>query len=176
MPPLGKGSVGKGHQKGREKTVNQLITDRIKQVLDQPTDRLKLCLDLVKNRQSEIKKTSFISFLELGGDNLFRVSISKMTGIYFLWHGYSVVYVGQSKNVYARVNTHILEGKKRFDYACALNCKQEDLDKMEAAFIGLLRPIYNYHRGEYVCNDQQAFLNHDSILESLAIKTTEEKR
>jgi hypothetical protein len=168
--------VAKGHKKAREKTVKQLLTDRMKQVFDQPTDRLKICLDLVKKRQSEIKKTSFISFLELGGDNLFRVSMRQMMGIYFLWSGYSVVYVGQSKNVYSRVNTHILEGKKRFDYACAINCKQGDLDKMESAFIGLLKPIYNYHRGEYVCNDQQAFLNHDSILESLTIKTTEEKR
>lgn len=170
------GSVAKRHKKAREKTVKQLLTDRMRQSLEQPKDRLKLCLDLVKNRQSEIKKTSFISFLELGGDNLFRVSMSQMTGIYFLWLGYSVTYVGQSKNVYARVNTHILEGKKRFDYACAINCKQEDLDKMESAFIGLLKPVYNYHRGEYVCNDKEAFLNHDSILQSLTIKTTEDKR
>jgi hypothetical protein len=62
------------------------------------------------------------------------------SGIYFLIKDSRVVYVGQSTNVYARIDKH---GTKDFDAYAYVPCRRENLDAMESRYIHLLRPPQN---------------------------------
>ena len=62
------------------------------------------------------------------------------SGVYFLCSGAEIVYVGQSISVGARSNSH---KTKKFDRILILPVPNEELNRVEAAFIGLLQPKYN---------------------------------
>lgn len=62
-------------------------------------------------------------------------------GIYFLVKGDEIVYVGQSVNPIARVNSH--QQGKGFERAYLLPVPRDRLDEVEAAFIRLFRPKLN---------------------------------
>jgi hypothetical protein len=66
------------------------------------------------------------------------------TGVYFLVKDDRVVYVGQSINVYARVNDHIKNGKD-FDNACYIPCLRQGLNVLESLYIHVLQPEQNGH-------------------------------
>jgi len=67
----------------------------------------------------------------------------RICGVYFLLFRGQVVYVGQSKDVVARINRHIDEHLKEFDRVLYLPCPAELLDYYEKRLIVLLRPQYN---------------------------------
>lgn len=69
-------------------------------------------------------------------------SEQNLCGIYFLVQGESVVYVGQSRNVYSRIAQH-KTGVKYFDCWCYIKCAEKDLDAMESLYIHILRPKLN---------------------------------
>lgn len=79
---------------------------------------------------------------EVGG----LTDISKVAwlraGIYFLCRGAQVVYIGQSIRVASRVGQQLAQGKE-FDRAYFLGWPAFDLDRLEGAFIRLLRPPLN---------------------------------
>jgi hypothetical protein len=62
-------------------------------------------------------------------------------GVYFLKKGGSIVYIGQSVNVYSRVAQH--RGVKDFDSVDFLPCARESLDDIEGFFIRLICPGQN---------------------------------
>lgn len=64
------------------------------------------------------------------------------SGIYFLLRNSNVVYVGQSKNVSARIHYHTIE--KDFDSFYAVPCAKQDLDDLEAYYIVLFSPEFNF--------------------------------
>lgn len=61
-------------------------------------------------------------------------------GIYFLCQCKKVVYVGQSRRIGSRVFSHT---DKHFDRFFVLPCPEGELARVEAAFIGLLKPPLN---------------------------------
>lgn len=65
-------------------------------------------------------------------------------GVYFLQRssaeGATVVYVGQSVNVHARVAQHVAEDRKRFDCWSWVECHESQLDLLESLYIHWLRP------------------------------------
>lgn len=65
------------------------------------------------------------------------------SGIYFLFDGNELVYVGRAINVYHRVHTHVTEGRKSFDQWAYVDCPVDKLDDLEAAYISEFRPKYN---------------------------------
>ena len=67
------------------------------------------------------------------------------SGVYFLCDGKQIVYVGQSVNAGSRSTSH---RDKKFDAILILPVPEEQLNEVEAAFIGLLSPKYNktFHR------------------------------
>jgi hypothetical protein len=69
---------------------------------------------------------------------------ANMSGIYFLCHEKSVVYVGQSVNVFGRVGAHI--GNKTFDRVFFVRVPKQDLDFVEGSLIRLLLPKYNHSK------------------------------
>lgn len=65
------------------------------------------------------------------------------SGIYFLHLEGEIVYVGQSKNMRARIGQHISEGTKRFDAVSCEPCLIKWLLKREEYYIAVLNPRYN---------------------------------
>lgn len=65
-----------------------------------------------------------------------------LSGIYFLLHEGSVVYVGQSANCHKRVVEHKSSGKE-FDSFYVYNCHRDKLNEMEALYIMKYSPKYN---------------------------------
>lgn len=73
-----------------------------------------------------------------------RYSINEyiITGVYFLYQGAALQYVGQSVNVLARVGAHKAEGKE-FDSFTFIRCDRDDLDALEIACIKMFKPVLN---------------------------------
>jgi hypothetical protein len=69
----------------------------------------------------------------------------KWWGIYFLCEGSKLVYVGQSVDIFTRVCTH--KTTKKFDAVFWLPVPPTELDRMEGAFIRLLKPCLNGNPG-----------------------------
>lgn len=65
-------------------------------------------------------------------------------GVYFLFSGEEVVYVGQSINVHARIKQHVKWIP--FDDCGWLAVEQDKLLEVESYYISLLQPMYNKRR------------------------------
>lgn len=78
--------------------------------------------------------------------NIIEIDTLELRGIYFLVHKGEVVYVGQSQNIYARIQAHKTENKKKFDRIFVSVVKDPfiDLSVIEKHFILKLKPKYNY--------------------------------
>ena len=68
-------------------------------------------------------------------------NIKLVRGIYFLFDGSNLVYIGQSENIFKRVPIH-LETKK-FDNWNYIEFVEDDLNILEAEFILKYQPKYN---------------------------------
>lgn len=68
-------------------------------------------------------------------------NVDGFSGIYFLIENGVVVYVGQSTNIFNRLQSH--SQKKRFDAVTILLCSPYKLDSMESIYIHSLRPKLN---------------------------------
>lgn len=73
-----------------------------------------------------------------------RYSINEyiITGVYFLYHGAVLQYIGQSVNILSRVGQHKADGKE-FDSFTFIRCDGADLDALEIACIKMFRPVLN---------------------------------
>ena len=67
---------------------------------------------------------------------------AKLMGIYFLYDGDKLVYIGQSKSILARIGQH-MNTEKPFDSYALIECDEEDLDSMEAQYIRHYQPPLN---------------------------------
>lgn len=67
----------------------------------------------------------------------------KVSGLYFLIKGATILYVGKSKNIYDRVKQQSQDNLKDFDSFSILECPPEIIDDLEAYYIYKLRPPFN---------------------------------
>ncbi len=67
----------------------------------------------------------------------------EICGIYILYLDNKIVYVGQSVNMYSRIQTHLSEGIKSFDEVEFIPTKYELLKKEELKLIEQHTPVYN---------------------------------
>jgi hypothetical protein len=88
------------------------------------------------------------NYLERNGDKLltreailYRSEPAKQVGVYFLIQDREIVYVGQSQKLPDRIQQHI--PGKVFNRVAFLECKKENLLRLEQAYINLLCPRYN---------------------------------
>lgn len=65
------------------------------------------------------------------------------SGVYFLYRDGVVVYVGQGRNIRARIGAHISECLKFFDAVSFIACPLGELLSRERSFIRRLAPEYN---------------------------------
>lgn len=76
-------------------------------------------------------------------DKLSQLPVERITGIYFLWRGDELVYVGQSRNLTERVLGHIQMGSKVFDGVSYIEHPLKGLTRFERFLIERLLPKYN---------------------------------
>jgi hypothetical protein len=67
----------------------------------------------------------------------------KRCGVYFLVNDDEIVYVGQSINIHQRIGEH--EKTKIFTTFTYVECSYEELNKIEARYIDMFKPKYNYN-------------------------------
>jgi hypothetical protein len=72
--------------------------------------------------------------------DLFHAPRMAWPGVYFLCREGAVVYVGQGKIAGSRAMQH---KDKQWDEVFVLPCKQDQLNRVEAALISVLKPPYN---------------------------------
>jgi predicted GIY-YIG superfamily endonuclease len=65
-----------------------------------------------------------------------------MCGVYYLWDGASVLYVGASTNVRARIQAHCRNGIDFCGYFCD-ECAEDQLHDLEQAAIMRYAPPFN---------------------------------
>ena len=73
-----------------------------------------------------------------------------MTGVYYLWDGSDVIYIGSSTNVPSRVSAHRNKGNLDFaGYFCD-ECEEHELRDREAAAIKEFRPRLNEQQTSFI--------------------------
>ena len=76
-------------------------------------------------------------------DGMAQLAFANVCGIYFLWQGTKIVYVGQSRLIRLRILQHIDDGVKTFDGLSFIKCDPQALNRRERYFIEALIPRYN---------------------------------
>ena len=100
------------------------------------------------NRLTDPSLSGLKSFQELFDG---RRSYAPVCGIYCLFSGVDLVYVGQSVNVHSRISQHALYTDKKFDSFSYIPCNRDELNMMEARYILRFRPVHNFSsRGQLV--------------------------
>jgi len=66
------------------------------------------------------------------------------SGIYKLYNGGKLVYIGKSTNIGRRVKQHRSDSAFLFDYVISYEIAVEDLEVVETALIKKYKPVYNY--------------------------------
>jgi|GEM_PF-6135459 len=93
---------------------------------------------LASRKHRFLQATGEYSIAEIVGT---AVPIPQTSGVYFLIKGDMVVYVGQSKNVYARIRRHL--DSKAFDKINVIACEESELNRLERMYIRKFSPILN---------------------------------
>ncbi|WP_156967785.1 GIY-YIG nuclease family protein [Methylosinus sp. PW1] len=86
--------------------------------------------------------------------------ISSLSGIYFLWSGDVVVYVGQSKNLNKRLRIGVHERLNMKLMISYLMYDEKELNWAECYYIGILRPRLNFN-GTVVASKKRRLLCSD---------------
>jgi hypothetical protein len=105
-------------------------------------------------------------------DRLYYTPAWVFAGIYFLVRENKVVYVGQGVNCGSRSLSH---RDKIFDHVFAMPCPRKELNRVEAAFISVLKPKYNAintrsKTRNHVNSHPEAYNDPWSVLEPLIAK------
>ncbi len=87
----------------------------------------------------------------------------KISGIYFLKHNDTVVYVGKSINIKNRITNHIKEKTKVFNNFEFIECEESLLDPTELSYIYFYDPIFNKKDSLSEGIDLQMYCDNNSI-------------
>lgn len=69
---------------------------------------------------------------------------ARISGVYFLMdHKKNVVYIGQSKNLFARIGAHIKDNSKLFTHYAYIEIHPTALSEAERDYIQILKPKFN---------------------------------
>ena len=85
----------------------------------------------------------FIAPMIVDPTDLPRRDIRLICGVYFLYAGDELVYIGQSKNVVGRVASHCSDEYKEFTTYSFIDVPYHKLREVEAELISKYRPRYN---------------------------------
>lgn len=114
-----------------------------------------LAVDVKPKKAVSIKREHYASALNLhkhitgyallDKNKIFKLSMDLpiITGVYFLILKGTIVYVGQSVNIFQRVGVHASAQKIKFDKYYYLECKAEYLNILESIYIHKIKPPQN---------------------------------
>lgn len=88
----------------------------------------------------------------------------RVSGVYFLFRGSELIYVGQSVNILARITQH---AEKAYDSVRFVRCPPHALNDVEGFFIRLLEPPMNKSRHGVVCAPRSEIQDISSLLRAL---------
>lgn len=74
---------------------------------------------------------------------LSAIDVASLAGLYFLFDGEELVYVGQSNNAYRRISEHRKYGRVFQRFAFLAVPDPAERDRLEAAYIQKFSPKYN---------------------------------
>lgn len=77
----------------------------------------------------------------------FEAFAKTSSGIYLLYNGRQIVYIGQSNAVFTRIGSHIRDPEKDFDGVRVIPCPPDCLDELEALLIRIFSPKCNKSTG-----------------------------
>ncbi|MFN7185441.1 MAG: hypothetical protein ACK5VE_03605 [Alphaproteobacteria bacterium] len=127
-------SEAEAHRKARA-----IIADASEQAYKILTDARKKMEEVRRDTEAEMTARVSRFIRTLPTIDVSHFSYAKC-GVYFLYDGDDLLYVGQSRNVYNRIAAHHVQG---FNRAEVLPCDPEMLDDLEGFIINLLRPPQN---------------------------------
>ncbi len=90
---------------------------------------------MARKRQPDIPQPVHLS-------ELLKQDLRK-TGVYLLYDGDMLVYVGQTRTLKWRLETHLAEGRKVFDSVAFIPCLPCELLDLEGRYIRAYAPKYN---------------------------------
>ena len=70
-------------------------------------------------------------------------SLDVICGVYFLFDGDEMVYIGQSRDILLRLRVHEADATKPFDRWAYVDVPEKDLMDVEARYIRMFQPPYN---------------------------------
>ena len=77
-------------------------------------------------------------------DEILNVAVrAPKSGCYFLIDKNEIVYIGKSRNVFARIGRHMQEGTKKFTKYAIIDTPETDTKNFESNLIARFRPKYN---------------------------------
>ena len=126
-------------------TLTRVINDRIDDLL--AISQMHISERQIKDYSRLAKESGFAPV----PPPLLDSDVPNKSGIYFIWEGSVVAYVGQSKNLAQRLFKH--ERLKRGDKISYLCVDSSDLFYHEAFYIGVCRPWRNGRGTPMVMND-----------------------
>ncbi len=97
---------------------------------------------------------------------------SRICGIYFLFKGNDIVYIGQSVDIFSRMRTHrrVID----FDFFSFIWCEKEELNSTELNYIQFYKPILN--KNYYVGKKYRPSIPNGEIKKSSFTITKEQLR
>jgi hypothetical protein len=78
-----------------------------------------------------------------------RLRLDRLCGVYFLCDRHRVLYVGQSINVFGRIQAHAIEARVPFDRVFFVQMPEGELNEREKKFIHRFHPKFNTKPGVY---------------------------
>lgn len=76
--------------------------------------------------------------------------LPKVSGVYFVWSGDLLVYIGQSGNIAARARLKVHRNIREGDWLSWLPFQPQELNWAECFYIGIHRPILNFGTAQRV--------------------------
>lgn len=129
-------------------TEEELLGERIEQLLDEAAKSRKREQDL----RAKLRTERDLRRLAPRETLLAQSQPIHGRGIYFLWLGSELVYIGQSETVYGRLANHL--GCKEFDrYTFLPVAAGESLTRLEALYIRALNPTLNKTKPRLIEDD-----------------------
>jgi hypothetical protein len=123
---------------------------------------LRDVVHFIRNRINHYKKLPILEYDNIKNMIATTIEFARISGVYFLFDGDEIVYVGQSVNVLNRVTSHFYD--KKFDKVALLRVPEKDLLAIESIYIKKFLPKYNLK--DAGSSDLQNFFFYKAVCEA----------
>lgn len=125
------------------KKINEARLIAIKEIVKRDLEKTFDFLDA--NTLETISVKNFNSVLTLEDKINITSFLKKIRGVYFLLNKNTIVYIGSTENIYARIYAHVIRKKIVFDNVYFKPYEGKSLLLVEKEYIEYYKPEYNKH-------------------------------